>query len=175
MRFILSFFTLYFNILFMSAQSIYDSKINNIDGDIIDFNEFKGKYVLFVNVASKCGFTNQYSDLERLHKQYKNDLIVIGFPCDQFGGQEPGDAKEIKSFCSRKFGVSFILTEKINVKGPNKHPIYEWLTNKKLNNKFSSTVKWNFQKYLLDRNGELLDYFYSTTVPSSKKIINYLN
>ena len=162
------------NVLIASAQSIYDSKINTIDGVSIDFNDLKGKYILFVNVASKCGFTKQYAQLEKLYQVYKNDLVVIGLPCNQFGGQEPGDAQEIKSFCTENFGVSFIITEKINTKGSEIHPIYAWLTDKKLNSKVNSTVKWNFQKYLLNREGKLIDYFYSTTSPLSAKITNQL-
>ena len=163
------------NVLFASAQSVYDSKINTIDGVSIDFNDFKGKYILFVNVASKCGFTKQYAQLEELYQAYKNDLVVIGLPCNQFGGQEPGDAQEIKSFCTENFGVSFIITEKINTKGPELHPIYAWLTDKKLNGKINSTVKWNFQKYLLNKEGNLIDYFNSSTSPMSSKIINLIN
>ena len=162
------------NVLIASAQSIYDSKINTIDGVSIDFNDFKGKYILFVNVASKCGFTKQYAQLEELYQAYKNDLVVIGLPCNQFGGQEPGDAQEIKSFCTKNFGVSFIITEKINTKGPELHPIYAWLTDKKLNGKINSTVKWNFQKYLLNKEGKLIDYFNSTTSPMSSKITKQL-
>ena len=162
------------SVLIGSAQSIYDSKINTIDGVSIDFNDFKGKYILFVNVASKCGFTKQYAQLEELYQAYKNDLVVIGLPCNQFGGQEPGDAQEIKSFCTENFGVSFIITEKINTKGPELHPIYAWLTDKKLNGKINSTVKWNFQKYLLNKDGKLIDYFNSTTSPMSSKITKQL-
>lgn len=162
------------NVLIGSAQSIYDSKINTIDGVSIDFNDFKGKYILFVNVASKCGFTKQYAQLEELYQAYKSDLVVIGLPCNQFGGQEPGDAQEIKSFCTENFGVSFIITEKINTKGPELHPIYAWLTDKKLNGKVNSTVKWNFQKYLLNKEGKLIDYFNSTTSPMSSKITKQL-
>tara|TARA_B100000767_G_scaffold239521_1_gene234786 strand:+ start:236 stop:763 length:528 start_codon:yes stop_codon:yes gene_type:complete len=174
MKNIITFVILFSSVLFVSAQSVYDSKINNIDGVSIDFNDFKGKYILFVNVASNCGFTKQYKQLEELYQTYKNDLVVIGFPCNQFGGQEPGDAEEIKNFCTKNFGVSFIITEKINVKGPDLHPLYAWLTDEKLNTKISSKVKWNFQKYLLDREGKLIDYFYSTTSPLSAKITNLL-
>jgi glutathione peroxidase len=162
------------NVLIGSAQSIYDSKINTIDGVSIDFNDFKGKYILFVNVASKCGFTKQYAQLEELYQAYKNDLVVIGLPCNQFGGQEPGNAQKIKSFCTENFGVSFIITEKINTKGPELHPIYAWLTDKKINGKINSTVKWNFQKYLLNKEGKLIDYFNSTTSPMSSKITKQL-
>ena len=166
---------MFLNVFSASEQSIYNIKINSIDGVSIDFNEFKGKYILLVNVASKCGFTKQYSELEKLFQTYKNDLVVIGLPCNQFGGQEPGSEEEIKNFCAKNFGVSFILTEKINVKGPEIHPIYSWLTDEKMNNISSSSVKWNFQKYLVNRQGELINYFYSTTNPMSEKITNQLN
>ena len=154
--------------------SIYDFKINGIDGSIIDFKQFKGKYILFVNVASKCGFTSQYEGLELLFQKYKEKLIVIGFPCNQFGGQEPGNSKDIIKFCTDNYGVSFLLSEKIDVKGKNINIIYKWLTNISMNGKFNSSVKWNFQKYLVNPNGELINYFYSTTKPMSEKITSLL-
>jgi glutathione peroxidase len=158
-----------------AQKSIYNIAINDIiGGNPIDLNEFKGKHILFVNVASECGFTSQYAGLEELHQQYKNDLIVIGLPCNQFGGQEPGVEKEIQQFCSKNFGVSFLMTEKIEVKGENKHPIYKWLTEKNQNGKSSSSVKWNFQKYIVNGEGDLVNYFYSTTKPMSTKITSIL-
>ena len=153
-----------------AQKSIYDIAINDIAGNPINLNEFKGKHVLFVNVASECGFTPQYAGLEELHQQYKNDLIVIGLPCNQFGGQEPEAEKEIQQFCTKNFGVTFLLTEKIEVKGDEKHPLYNWLTDKKINGQSSSSVKWNFQKYIVDEKGEFVNYFYSTTKPLSPKI-----
>jgi len=153
-----------------AQTSIYDVAINDINGNPIDLYEFKGKHILFVNVASECGFTKQYLGLEQLHKQFKDDLIVIALPCNQFGGQEPGSEKEIQQFCAKNFGVSFLLTEKIEVKGDKQHPLYSWLTNKKLNGKSNSTIKWNFQKYIVDEKGKLLNYFFSTTKPMSPKI-----
>ena len=174
MKYILFAFMILTSFKNISAQSLYDIDLNNIDGANIDLSKFKGKYILFVNVASNCGFTKQYKQLEELYQTYKSDLVVIGFPCNQFGGQEPGDAEEIKNFCTKNFGVSFIITEKINVKGPDLHPLYAWLTDENLNSKISSRVKWNFQKYLLNRDGELVDYFYSTTSPLSAKITNQL-
>tara|TARA_B110000238_G_scaffold161954_1_gene176114 strand:- start:1086 stop:1616 length:531 start_codon:yes stop_codon:yes gene_type:complete len=157
-----------------AQESIYDLAINDISGNLIDLNEFKGKHILFVNVASECGFTSQYAGLEELHQQYKNDLIVIGLPCNQFGGQEPGAEKEIQQFCTKNFGVSFLMTEKIDVKGKMKHPIYNWLTNKDVNGISSSSVKWNFQKYIVDGKGDFVNYFYSTTKPMSPKITSLL-
>jgi glutathione peroxidase len=157
----------------MKTQSIYDIEINALDGKAISLSEFKGKKILFVNVASKCGFTKQYKELQTLSDTYAEELVVIGSPCNQFGGQEPGDASEIQGFCELNYGVTFLLTEKINVKG-SQHPLYKWLTNKELNNKKGSTVKWNFQKYLVDENGQLIDYYYSITGPLSSKITKYL-
>jgi glutathione peroxidase len=158
----------------MKTQSIYDIEINALDGKAISLSEFKGKKILFVNVASKCGFTKQYKDLETLSNTYTEDLVVIGSPCNQFGGQEPGEASDIQEFCSLNFGVTFPLTEKIDVKGSNQHPLYSWLTSKDLNGKKGSSVKWNFQKYLVDDNGQLIDYYFSITSPLSSKITKHL-
>jgi glutathione peroxidase len=157
-----------------NLDSIYDIKINNITGEPIKLSDFKDKYLLFVNVASKCGFTDQYKDLQELHEKYKDDLIIVGLPCNQFGNQEPGNEEEISQFCQINYGVTFLLTEKIEVKGNTQHPIYKWLTDKNLNGVKSSTVRWNFQKYLLDPSGNLIDYWYSTTNPLSKKIIQHI-
>lgn len=151
-------------------MSIYDININALDGSPIDLKTFQGKFILFVNVASECGFTNQYEGLQKLFDTYKDDLMVIGVPCNQFGQQEPGNSEQIKSFCQKNYGVTFLMTEKINVKGKDKHPLYEWLTNKDLNGKNNTSVKWNFQKYVIGRNGEYIDYFYSMTKPMSSKI-----
>jgi glutathione peroxidase len=154
-------------------SSIYNISINNINGLQIDLSTFKGKKILIVNTASECGFTGQYADLEKLYKTYKDQLVVIGVPCNQFGGQEPGTLVEIQSFCQVNYGVTFLLTEKVDVKGDNQHPLYKWLTNKELNGVKNSSVKWNFQKYLIDENGNYIDYFYSLTKPMSSKITKY--
>ncbi len=158
----------------MEKQSIYDIAINSLNGQPISLNEFEGKKILFVNVASECGFTKQYKDLQALSDKYQNELVVIGSPCNQFGKQEPGDASEIQNFCEMNFGVKFLLTEKIDVKGSKQHPLYKWLTTKNLNGKKSSSVKWNFQKYLVDEKGKLIDYYFSITKPMSSKITKYL-
>ena len=158
----------------MEKQSIYDIAINPVNDQPISLNEFEGKKILFVNVASECGFTKQYKDLQALSDKYQNELVVIGSPCNQFGKQEPGDASEIQNFCEMNFGVKFLLTEKIDVKGSKQHPLYKWLTTKNLNGKKSSSVKWNFQKYLVDEKGKLIDYYFSITKPMSSKITKYL-
>lgn len=155
--------------------SIYDISINDINGEPVDFSGFKGKKILIVNTASECGFTKQYADLEKLYETYNDKLVVIGVPCNQFGGQEPGTLAEIQSFCEVNYGVTFLLTEKVDVKGDNQHPLYKWLTNKELNGVKSSSVKWNFQKYLIDENGNYIDYFYSMTKPMSSKITKYVD
>lgn len=137
-------------------------------------NDFKGKKILLVNVASECGFTKQYADLEKLYTTYKDKLMIIGFPCNQFGGQEPGTEEEIATFCSSKFAVTFPLTTKIDVKGDNQHPIYKWLTSKALNGVNDYTVNWNFNKFMLDENGQLIGYFSSRINPMDSDIINLL-
>lgn len=154
--------------------SIYNIPIKALDGSELDLSAFKGKHILFVNVASKCGFTPQYKELQELSDTYKDDLVVIGSPCNQFGGQEPGDAEQIQGFCELNFGVTFPLTEKLDVKGSNQHPLYNWLTSKELNGKKNANVKWNFQKYLVSPEGELIDYYFSMTKPTSKKITKHL-
>lgn len=156
-----------------SLKSFYDLEMNALNGKPIFFKEFKGKYVLIVNVASKCGFTPQYKDLQKLQDLYKEHLIIVGIPCNQFGGQEPGDAETINTFCEINYGVTFQMTEKVMVKGSLQHPVYEWLTNKSLNGKKDSEVRWNFQKYLISPQGEWIDFFYSTTNPLSKKITKH--
>tara|TARA_B100000427_G_C15442276_1_gene565711 strand:- start:47 stop:577 length:531 start_codon:yes stop_codon:yes gene_type:complete len=153
-----------------TQESIYDIKIKNIYGENIDLYKYQGKYILFVNVASKCGFTSQYKELEELFQNYKDKLVIIGIPCNQFGGQEPGTQKEIINFCKNNYGVSFILTEKVDVKGPERHPLYDWLCDKERNGRLDSKVRWNFQKYLVNKNGEIINYYYSNTSPMNKNI-----
>jgi glutathione peroxidase len=156
------------------AKSIYNISLKGITGENIDLNDFRGKKILFVNVASRCGFTPQYEKLQELHEKYSDKLVVIGLPCNQFKDQEPGTHEEILQFCRLNYGVTFQLTEKINVKGPDQHPLYSWLTRKELNGVRDSEVKWNFQKYLVDEEGNFIDVFYSITSPMSNKITSLL-
>ena len=153
---------------------IYKININSLQNKAIDLSEYKNKYILFVNVASKCGFTSQYKELEELYKMHTNKLMIIGSPCNQFGSQEPGTSEDIEAFCKVNFGVTFLMTEKIQVKGTEQHPLYAWLTDKNLNDTKSSSVKWNFQKYLVSPEGKLVDYYLSITKPSSSKITKHL-
>ncbi|WP_287005773.1 glutathione peroxidase [Xanthomarina sp.] len=157
-----------------ASASLYDISINSLTGEPIDLSSFKGKKILIVNTASECGFTGQYEGLQELYNTYKDKLVVIGVPCNQFGGQEPGTASEIQSFCKQNYGVTFLMTEKVDVKGGNQHPLYKWLTSKELNGVSSSSVKWNFQKYLINEKGNLIDYYYSITSPTSTKITKHL-
>lgn len=154
--------------------SIYDIKVTGLEGKSINLADFKGKKILFVNVASKCGFTGQYEELQKLYDTYKDNLMIIGAPCNQFGSQESGTEEEIKTFCQRNYGVTFLMTEKLNVKGEQQHPLYAWLTKKELNGNTNTSVKWNFQKYLVDEQGRFIDYYYSTTNPLSNKITKHL-
>jgi len=159
----------------INAQTnIYDISINSIDDKLIDLNQYKGKNVIFVNVASRCGYTGQYAELQELQEIY-DDLEIIGIPCNQFLFQEPKSQSEIKQFCSANFGVTFMMTEKINVKGKNQHDLYKWLTNKELNGSEDSYVKWNFQKYLVNKKGEFVKYFPPRMSPLSEDITKYLN
>ena len=156
-------------------KSIHDFKAKMINGEIMDFSSFKGKKLLIVNTASYCGLTKQYQDLESLYNEYKEKgFEIIAFPSNDFANQEPGTNDEIKFFCDSKYTISFELMSKINVTGKNIHPIYERLTKKELNGKYNSTVRWNFQKYLIDEEGRLVTFLYPFRSPKSKKIINWL-
>ena len=155
-------------------KSIYEFKVPSIEGGVIDFSKFKGKKILVVNTASKCGFTPQYEGLEKLYKEHKDKLVVIGFPADNFKNQEPGTNEEILEFCKVRFGVTFPLASKIDVVGENAHPLFKWLTTKDENGVLDATVKWNFTKFLLDENGKLLASFESKVTPESEEIGKYL-
>ena len=154
--------------------SFYDFKMKSIDGQVIDFSKYKGKKVLVVNTASECGYTPQYKELEELNKKYGDKLIILGFPSNNFGGQEPGTNAEIADFCQKNYGVSFQLFEKVNVKGDNACDLYKWLSNKNLNGWNDQAPRWNFNKYLIDEKGNLVKYFPSSVKPMSEEIISSL-
>lgn len=159
----------------MSLQPNFHSlQARTLEGKIVDFSAFKGKKVLLVNTATACGLTPQLEGLQQLHKQYGDQLVVVGIPTNDFASQEPREGEEIGAFCQRNYGVDFLMLEKSTTKGSNKHPVFKWLTEKKLNGKKSSRIWWNFQKYLVDEKGELVDYFLPITQPDSPKILEQL-
>lgn len=157
-----------------NAQSIHSFKVKSIDGKEINLASFKGKKILIVNTASKCGYTGQYEALQKVYTQYKDNLVIIGFPCNQFGGQEPGTNDAIVEFCQKNYGVTFPLGDKLDVKGENAAPIYKWLTQKSQNGLLDATIGWNFNKFLLDEQGKMIAYFPSNVKPDSESILSYL-
>ena len=152
-------------------STVYQFKVNSIDGGTIDLSKYKGKKILLVNVASKCGFTPQYEDLEKLYEKYKDKMVIIGFPANNFMGQEPGTNSEIKQFCTSKYNVSFPMSEKISVKGDSIAPLYKWLTTKELNGVEDSKVTWNFNKYLINEKGEYVAHFVSKVKPFDSTLV----
>ncbi len=152
-------------------NSIYEYKVEALDGSTIDFSDFKGKKILIVNTASKCGYTYQYEGLEALYKKYKGKLVIVGFPSNNFGFQEPGSNEDIAAFCQKNYGVTFPMAAKIDVKGKDMAPIYHWLTKKEYNNYDNSSVKWNFQKYLVDEEGKLVGIYSSKVKPDDTELI----
>lgn len=151
-------------------SEFYNFKMNAIDGTEIDFGTYKGKKVMLVNVASECGFTPQYEGLQELHEKYKEDLVILGFPANNFGGQEPGSNEEIAGFCKKNYGVDFQMFEKISVKGDDMHPLYQWLSDKDKNGWNNDAPNWNFCKYVIDENGQLTHFFQSAIKPMGPEI-----
>ena len=162
-------------LLFVTAAptSVYDFKLKSIDGKDFSLKKFKGKKVLIVNTASKCGFTPQYTELQKLSEQYKDKLVVVGFPANNFGGQEPGTNEDIKSFCHDNFSVTFPMSGKVSVKGLDIDPPFQYLTTAP-NPDFTGDIKWNFEKFLIDENGNLIHRFRSAVTPLSPEITKYL-
>ena len=158
-------------LLFTTTSSIHTFEFQTIDGKAMSFSSFKGKKILIVNTASKCGYTSQYEDLEKLHKQYGSKLIIIGFPANNFGGQEPGSNSDINSFCKKNYGVSFIMASKVSVKGSDMLPLFKWLTTQE-NPDFTGDIRWNFEKFLIDENGKLIHRYRSGTNPLDKDLLN---
>ena len=158
----------------ITAKSIYDFKLEGLEGGTIDFSKYKGKKILIVNTASKCGYTPQYEELQKLYDTYKDKLVIVGFPANNFGGQEPATNTEIKEFCKKNYGVTFPMAAKISVKGDDIAPIYKYLTSKAENGVLDAVVGWNFGKFLLDEKGTLLQYFSSKVTPLSEEITGKL-
>jgi glutathione peroxidase len=161
-------------LLFFTVSSIHKFEFKTIDGKTMSFSTFKGKKILIVNTASKCGYTSQYEDLEALYKQYNSKLVIVGFPANNFGGQEPGSNSDINNFCKKNYGVTFIMASKVSVKGSDIDPIFQWLTTQD-NPDFTGDIRWNFEKFLLDENGKLIHRYRSGTNPTEKKLTDQLN
>jgi glutathione peroxidase len=173
-------FAVFFSLIILSSvafsqKSFYDFKVKDIDGKDFDLSSLKGKKVMVVNTASKCGNTPQYETLESLYKEYGNqNFVIIGFPANNFGAQEPGTNAEIEEFCTKNYGVTFPMMSKISVKGDDMAPLYKWLTSKNLNGVKDSEVTWNFQKYLIDEKGNLVDVVAPKVKPNDEKILSWL-
>lgn len=157
------------------AVSFYDFTLNSIDGKPVNFGQYKGKKVMLVNVASKCGYTPQYKQLEELHKKHGDKVVILGFPANNYGAQEPGTNKEISEFCQKNYGVTFQMFEKISVTGDDKHPLYQWLSDPHLNGWNSEGPKWNFHKFLVNEQGKLVKVWPSKVDPMSKEIVEAVN
>jgi glutathione peroxidase len=155
-------------------KSIYQFQVEGLEGGTVDFSSFKGKKILIVNTASKCGYTKQYEGLEKLYEQYKDKLVIVGFPANNFGGQEPGTNTEIKEFCKKNYGVTFPMAAKVSVKGDDQADIFKWLCNKSQNGVLDAEIKWNFGKFLLDEKGNLITYFPSKVEPMSEELTSKL-
>lgn len=158
-----------------AVKSIYDFKIKALDGGTIDFSKYKGKKILVVNTASKCGYTPQYEGLEKLYEEHKDKLVIIGFPSDNFGGQEYQNNDSISAFCKKNFGVTFPLTTRVDVKGADATPVFKYLCNKDENGVLDATISWNFNKFIIDENGKLLQHFDSKVTPDSPELLQYIN
>jgi len=158
-----------------AIKSIYDFKIQALDGGIVDFSKYKGKKILVVNTASKCGFTPQYEGLEKLYEGHKDKLVIVGFPSDNFGGQEYKDNDSISAFCKKNFGVTFPLTTRVDVKGPNATPVFKYLCDKNENGVLDAQISWNFNKFIIDENGKLLQHFDSKVTPESPELLKYID
>lgn len=170
------FFMLAFSIAGLAqGNGFYNFKVKTLDGGEFNFSTLKGKKVMIVNTASKCGFTPQYKDLEDLYKQYSDELVIVGFPANNFANQEPGTNAQIRKFCTNNYSVTFPMMAKISVKGSDMAPVYKWLTEKKENGVMDSEVKWNFQKYLISEDGKLVDVVYSKDRPNCDRILAWLN
>ncbi len=176
MRILIFLFVLVLSTQIMAQhKTLYDFSARTIEGENYDFSKLRGKKVLIVNTASECIFTKQYKKLQALYEEFGgDDFEIIGFPCNDFGKQEPGTNEEIKTFCEQNYGVTFQMMEKISMKGDHPHPVYKWLISSEENGTLDAKVKWNFQKFMIDKEGRVVDFAYPTTSPNSKKIEDWL-
>lgn len=156
-----------------AQKDIYSFSFKDINNQDVSFEQFKGKKILIVNTASKCGFTSQYEELQELHTKYGNKVVVIGFPANNFGKQEPGTESEIVEFCKKNYGVTFLMASKVSVKGKDIHPLFNWLTKQK-NKSFTGPIHWNFEKILIDETGKVINRYRSKTKPTSPEILKKL-
>jgi glutathione peroxidase len=163
------------SLMFSVTMTIYDFKVPSLDGKSIDFSKYKGKKVLIVNTASKCGYTPQYAELEELYKNYKSKLVIVGFPANNFGQQEPGSNTDIQEFCQKNYGVTFPMAEKVSVKGDDIHPLFKYLTEEAKKLGVEDPIKWNFTKFLLDEKGALVAVYPSKVKPMSEDITKHFN
>ena len=163
------------SVFVFAAASIYDFKVSGLDGKKINLSKYKGKKILIVNTASKCGYTPQYADLEKLYETYKGKLVVLGFPANNFKEQEPGTNTEIQEFCKKNYGVTFPMAEKVSVKGEDIHPLFKYLNDEAKKMNIEDPIKWNFTKFLIDEKGKLVAVFPSKVNPMSEEVTKYLN
>ena len=159
-------------LMMLMATSIYDFKVPGLIGGTIDFSKYKGKKILIVNTASKCGNTPQYAELEQLYKKFSNELVIVGFPANNFGAQEPGTNDEISSFCKKNYGVTFPMAEKVSVKGDDIHPLFKYLVEEAEKMGEKDPIKWNFTKFLIDENGKLVKVFHNKVLPMSEEVVS---
>ena len=154
-----------------TQSSFFQFTVNGLDGNPVDLSTFRGKKIVVLNTASECGYTPQYADWEKFYEDHKDKVVVLGFPSNDFGGQEPGSSHEISTFCQQNYGVTFPMFEKVDVKGANKAPVYQWLTDAQLNGWNNQEPTWNFCKYVLDENGQLVKFFASATKPDNPEFL----
>ena len=159
-------------LMMLMATSIYDFKVPGLDGGTIDFSKYKGKKILIVNTASQCGNTPQYAELEQLYEKYSSSLMIVGFPANNFGAQEPGSNTEISSFCKKNYGVKFPMAEKVSVKGDDIHPLFKYLVAEAEKMGEKDPIKWNFTKFLIDENGKLVKVFHNKVLPMSDEVVS---